>query len=213
MASNVNIDNLLEATYEILITKGIKSTTMDSIAKRLKISKRTLYEMFDNKADLVTQTLEHHHAKMREEATRIIQAAPNIMEGLLHIINLHRDDIRRVNIEFFKDLDRLYPEMKNDYETRREKVRHEMLDTFNEGVRQGLFREDINFEALTFILQLVMEAIKSPLVAIPDGIGFVDIFDTMTLASLRTIATPAGNKILDNIYSSSLKTNTDQSTH
>lgn len=197
MASSITKENLLDATYEILIEKGIKSTTMDTVAKRLKISKRTLYEIFANKDDLISQTLERHSEKSRKEATRIMLDAPNIMVGLYRIIIMHRDDMQRVNIEFFRDMDRLYPYMKDDYDKRREKIRLEMMDMFREGVRQGVFRDDVNFNALSCIMQILMESIKNPELHLPEGTHLGDIFDTMTIAFLRTISSPEGIRLLD----------------
>lgn len=190
-------DRILDETYEILIEKGIKSTTMDTVAKRLKISKRTLYEIFENKNDLIVRAFERHSLLQRLEAERLMGSSENIMEGLMKVILLHRDDISRVNIEFFRDMDRLYPAMREGYEERRMKVRAELIAMFKTGVSQGFFREDINFPALSYIVELFMESLKRMENKIPENMKLVDIFDTLTLTFIRTIATPAGLEYLE----------------
>ncbi|MDE5652442.1 MAG: TetR/AcrR family transcriptional regulator [Muribaculaceae bacterium] len=197
MNPSSNKEQLLDEVYKILIEKGIKSTTMDSVARKLKISKRTLYEIFDNKQDLVKQALEHHTTLHRIACEQAMASAGNIMEGLLAVTKLHRDDLRNVSIEFFRDMDRLYPTMREDYEKRRTKMRQQLLLLFQAGVNQGVFRKDTNFNALTYIIEVWMESMKRMEKNLPDDLNLVDIFDTMTLTFARTIASPLGMEMLD----------------
>ncbi|MDE6335182.1 MAG: TetR/AcrR family transcriptional regulator, partial [Muribaculaceae bacterium] len=51
-------DALIDAIGELLLKRGLKATTMDSIASALQISKRTLYEIFNSKNEMVLCALE-----------------------------------------------------------------------------------------------------------------------------------------------------------
>ena len=50
-------DRIIETASEAFTTHGIKSITMDDIAASLGISKRTLYEVFQDKESLLTQCI------------------------------------------------------------------------------------------------------------------------------------------------------------
>lgn len=197
MSSNDSKDKILEAAYEIMIDKGVKSTTMDYIARHLQMSKRTLYEMFENKIDLLTQAMEFHYQKHHKICEEIVQSSPNLMEALVKIFKLHRDNLRRINIRFFQDMDRLHPTLRNDYETRHNKLRRQLNEMFDLGVKQGVFRNDINFSTLSRIIELQMESIIRMEDIFTGDLELTDVFDTITICYIRAIASSEGLKILE----------------
>ncbi|MDE5843497.1 MAG: TetR/AcrR family transcriptional regulator [Muribaculaceae bacterium] len=190
-------DKLFEAVYEILIKKGVKSTTMDSIARQLQISKRTLYEMFENKTELLTRAMKHHADNHRRKCEEIALNSPNLMESLVKIFKLHRDDISRVSVDFFRDMDRLHPGFRDDYETRHELFRKQMMKMFQYGVEQGVFRNDINFPTFVRIVELQMESVIRMKEIYTGDMSITEVFDTVMICYLRAIASPKGLEILD----------------
>ena len=55
---NEQKDKILAASWEMFFQYGFKSVTMDDIASKLGISKKTLYQFFSNKKELITQSFE-----------------------------------------------------------------------------------------------------------------------------------------------------------
>ncbi|MDE6446771.1 MAG: TetR/AcrR family transcriptional regulator, partial [Muribaculaceae bacterium] len=51
-------NRLLAAIYPIIREHGLKGATMDMVARRLGMSKRTLYEIFQNKSAMIIEVLE-----------------------------------------------------------------------------------------------------------------------------------------------------------
>lgn len=192
-----NNDHIYEVAYELLTEKGVKATTMDSLSKKLQMSKRTLYEIFDNKNDLVVQTLEYHRRQHRKKCDEAFRSSANLIEGLLSIFKLHREEMKRVNIDFFRDLDRLYPSLKPDLEENRTEVINQLQQLFAQGMEEGLFLDNLNYKALTHILILQMDAIKRVEKDFPDDLSFADIIDTMSICFLRSVVSPKGMKLLN----------------
>lgn len=188
---------LLEAVYEILIDKGVKSTTMDSIARKLRISKRTLYEMYDDKTDLITRALEYHAEQHQKKCEEIAASSSNLIEALVKIFKSHRDELFRVNVRFFKDMDRLHPKYRDDYDTRHNAIRQKMISMFHKGVEQGVFRSDLNFAAIARIIELQMESVIRMEEIYTGDLTVTDIFDTVSICYLRAIASKKGLEILD----------------
>lgn len=188
---------LLTAIYPILLQKGLKSTTMDTVAHTLGISKRTLYEIFESKTDMIKEVMGHHSEIQQRKIKAIIDNSPNIMVALLDIFYLHRQEMELINVNFFKDMDRLYPELRDNYEERHEHHRKFLLTLFEKGVKQGVVRNDINLLIMTRMMEIQGESLKRMEELFPPEITLVEIFDTMTIGFLRSLASRKGNDLLD----------------
>ena len=74
----------MAAIFAIVIRKGPKATTMDYVAQRLGMSKRTLYEIFGSKDEMLSEVIvdnrTRHGAKIRE----IMEKTTNMMEATLN---------------------------------------------------------------------------------------------------------------------------------
>ena len=60
-------EELVAAISGLFLTYGLRSTSMDDIAAHLKVSKKTLYQIFENKDDVVEQVVFYRFEKRREE--------------------------------------------------------------------------------------------------------------------------------------------------
>lgn len=128
---------LLMSISDIIREKGLKNTTMDSIAKTLGMSKRTLYEIFGSKQRMVMCVFDHVHSKMRSDYERMFAEAGNVMEALLSIFIHHRDTMRLVSVDFFRDMDELYPEVHSHYHKDQKEINVWMNNIYNKGVEEG----------------------------------------------------------------------------
>lgn len=182
---------------ELLHEKGFKATTMDDVAKKLRMSKRTLYEIFPSKNDLIVQTLEYNVVQNQKKYMELIATSPNLIEGLVKVFRLHRDELSKINIDFFKDLDRLYPSLRENYKMKREKRIDEFRQMFQLGVEQEVFLPDLNYDVLARVLLLQMESIKRMEDFYPKEHSLLEIFDTITTSLLRSVTSPKGREILD----------------
>ena len=70
MKRGVTKEEIIHATQELIARNGIRAVRVDEIAQTLGISKRTLYEMFTDKNDLVSACLE---AMSHQQNTSVIQ--------------------------------------------------------------------------------------------------------------------------------------------
>ncbi len=197
MSETLNNDHILKAAYELLIEKGFKATTMDSLAKKLQMSKRTLYEIYESKTDLILKALERNRLLHRKECDEAFKNSSNLIEGLVKIFKLHREQMKNISIDFFHDLDRLYPYLKSDIERNRKEVIDQMQQMFAQGISEGVFLSQLNYKALTHILLLQMESVKRMEKHITEELSLPVIFDTMSICFLRSIVSEKGRKLLD----------------
>lgn len=192
---------LLGRIVPIILKTGLKSTTMDSVASSLGMSKRTLYEIFGSKSEMLKECLDYIEDQNRDFITKTFDEADNVMEALVAVFKRNRDNIGAVHTDFYRDIDHLYKDRRADFERARESRHEKMLQMFRLGVKQGMFREDVDYPIQSRLMGLQMEALKRIEELFPPDIPLQRIFDSIIVSFLRSIASKKGMKVLDNLTS------------
>ena len=76
---------VLTQAEELFMRVGIKSVTMQDLSRELGISKKTLYQYVDNKADLVSKIIFNHAQHEIDEVKKITSASKNAIDEMLGI--------------------------------------------------------------------------------------------------------------------------------
>ena len=193
-------DLVIETAHQMFIEHGIKDVKMDDIAARLSISKRTIYELFNDKEQLLREVLNLQNEKMRENGKEIIRNSQHILEIILKLYNLHFELLKKVNSKFFAELNK-YPEICKEKQSKEKQNAKKFNAWMEMGRQQGLFREDADFDILIFILkrdlatilEVKMQTGHSDLKKYtPDELG-----RKLILFYLRGISTPKGQEIIE----------------
>lgn len=191
--------HLVRRIIPVLMEKGLKSTTMDSVASILGMSKRTLYEIFGSKDEMIKVCITEMGRANKEFADRTFTETSNVMEAFIKVFRHNRDNMQRMNVEFFRDLD-MYKDRRETYEKTR--AGHDaMQQVFERGVREGLFRSDLDFPIQSRIMAIQMESLKRMEEFFPADISLLRVFDAIILGFLRSIASPKGMMVLDELTS------------
>lgn len=195
-------ESLVDAIGDIMLTKGLKATTMDSIASALQISKRTLYEIFNSKTEMVISVMEAAHKKHTKNLKRIFESSGNVMEGILRGFLYHRDEMSRANVDFFRDMDYFFSEARKHSSENKKKFLENYVKVLNQGADEGYFRKNINYMLLCRLLWIQMESLKRMEEFFPSDITLLEAYDSICISFLRSIATPIGMQMLDNLVTS-----------
>lgn len=188
---------LLQGIEDLLTAKGFKATTMDLVAASLGISKRTLYETFDNKEDMIMAVLDYMNKKHLDKIKDIFNHCPNTMEACFRICEYQIKFINSINIHFFRDMHTRFKLYRNEYDELEKLRNREMLKVFMLGIKQGVFRRDVNYPIQIRMLKVQMESLKRMEEIFPDEFTCEDILRSISLGFLRSIASPEGMHILD----------------
>lgn len=192
-------NELITKISQIVMDKGLKATTMDTVAVSLGMSKRTLYEIFGSKSDMLRETFRQLGLRNKENVREMINSSQNVMEGLIKVFKQNRDWLSSVNVEFFRDMDRLYKEERECYENSHDSHYGEMLSLFERGVKEGMFRKDVDFIVQSRIMGIQMESLKRMEEIFPEDITLIRVYDAIILGFLRGLASPKGMKLLDTL--------------
>ena len=190
---------LLSRIVPIMLSNGLKATTMDNVAAELGMSKRTLYEIFGSKSVMLREALQQLERQSREYYVKVFASADNIMEAMFKIFKYNRDLIKDVNPDFYRDMDRLSKDKRKEYEQTREQRHEEMLKVFKLGVDQGMFRPDVDYPIQSRMMGIQMEALKRNEELFPPEIPLQRVFDAIIVSFLRSIASEKGMRILDKL--------------
>lgn len=190
---------LHEAILDIIFHKGLKATTMDHIAASLSMSKRTLYEIYGSKQDMLITVLSYGAQRQDRIYAEIIRTEPNVIRAIVRIFLLHRDLIASADASFFRDMDEYFAEVRKVYHSS-ERCHTEALQTlFRRGVEEGMFRTDVNFRATWMLIHVQLESLKRMEEFFPPDFTLLEAFETITVGFLRSIASPKGMELLDSL--------------
>lgn len=194
--------HLLHRIYPVLIKKGAKNMTMDYVAKSLSISKRTLYEIFGSKEQLLCEALTLIHDDFAKRLFELTHNAGNMMETMAIALRLHQEAMREFGTEFFKAMDESYSQIRPYFEKNIHRSQEDMLNGFLKGVEEGVFRPNIDYRIIIRLFMIQMESLKRMEENFPPDVTLLEAYETASTALLRSIATPKGLEILEEIGSS-----------
>lgn len=125
--------------------KGVRQVTMDDIAKGLQMSKRTLYQLFADKEQLIIACIEVLAERERHLALSLINEKRNVLEIILRIVEHRLKCLKNISITYVADITRYKSVMEYIESTRTESIKRAVV-FFKQGADNGLFRYDVNFD-------------------------------------------------------------------
>lgn len=181
------------ATHEFF-TKGVKQVTMDDIARGLQMSKRTLYQLFADKEQLIIACIEVINEKEKELVHSLLDEGHNVLEIILRIIEYRLKGIENISIKYIADIAR-YDSVQEYIKIAQEEGISRSQHIFEVGVRQGLFRSDVNVKILMQCLHIRMNNVASASMLAEHSIQ--ECFITVALFHLRGCCTSKGIELID----------------
>ena len=139
---------------------GIRSLTMDDVARELRISKKTLYSYFSDKNDLVKQFLSFHMAELGYKFVEIHRKKQNAIDALVDISILINRFLQSFNPALKYDLQKYHPDIWQllmDY--KRENIFQNVRENLVKGIRERLYRKDLNPEIIASVYVSRVETI------------------------------------------------------
>ncbi|MGN0068214.1 MAG: TetR/AcrR family transcriptional regulator [Prevotella sp.] len=142
---------ILKKSMEAFKAKGIKSVKMDDLASELSISKRTLYEIYSNKEQLLLEALHVYEAE-HDEHMKTFAADPthNVIDILLEFYNWQIRRLENINPAFFSEMAK-YKTVIDYLHSKHEEREKNSHMFFERGVREGYFRKNVHFGILSDI--------------------------------------------------------------
>lgn len=187
---------ILEEARSKFAVYGVKAVKMDNISQSLGISKRTLYELFPNKEELLYESLRYSMEKRNIETEQKLKDAKNVMDVLLVIIRDNAEYMSRVNPVLFDDIIH-YPKVRTFLAQHREANKTKHQEFLKKGINEGYFKTNVNLELLDEITEILRESMIQRRLYF--RFQMEDLFYHMVLFFIRGICTEKGVLELDRI--------------
>lgn len=158
-------EKILKGSEELFTKYGIRSISMDDIARHLSVSKKTLYQHFADKEDIVTMTCQAHMMRHQVEFESIKKNAANAIDELAQISVCLKRNMQDMNPSLLYDLQKYHPRAWGVWVTHKNKfIRESVVSNLKQGMLEGNFRADIDPQVMAAVrLELVQLAFNEEL--------------------------------------------------
>lgn len=187
-------ERIPDVALQLFTERGINAVRMDDVAQTMGISKRTIYELYDKKEDLLFEVVVKHFKMRMDRMEEAVSNCDNVMEILLEVYHMKVADFKSTNPLFFLEMVR-YPLVKRFLDEQNELMRDHSLAFIQRGVEEGYFRSDLNFQMSVLQFDAMGEYIMQK--ELYRQYSIEDIFRNLVFVSLRGLCTDKGIKAID----------------
>lgn len=179
-------------------TYGLKSIRMDDIAGHLGVSKRTIYEIFGDKENLILECMRYHSREHVHKKLSGTGEDMNIIEEMLYILDSWDKNIN-VNYKLALNLKKFYPKVfdiisEENQEEGYAKLRKKLI----KGVEDGLLADNINYDlAISIFSNSIYGLTNRQNLILPKNVSEKDAYKYVITYFFRGIATEKGIKMID----------------
>jgi TetR/AcrR family transcriptional regulator, cholesterol catabolism regulator len=195
---NEELKNILLKARELYMKYGIKSITMDDVARELGISKKTLYQYITDKDDLVGKFIDNEIQLRQEEICKCFRVGFNAIEELFEISMFMNKVMRNQNSATEYDLKKYYPgHYQKTQKARREGIYNYILLNLKKGIKEGLYREELNKDVIAKLYLWRTENANLNELFTVEEFTSIKLFIELLKYHIRGIATDKGIVVLE----------------
>jgi AcrR family transcriptional regulator len=145
----VQIERIIQGGEDLFLTAGIKSVTMDDIAKHLGMSKKTIYQFFKDKNELVIALVKKKLQDDKDQMCSIIDKSGNVIEEMINMMKCSEEIFSRINPIVIHDLQKYHPDAWRQFQDFKADVLiHTLEELLTKGVKQGYIRPELDVKII-----------------------------------------------------------------
>ncbi len=189
-------DKILKGSEKLFMKYGVRSISMDDIARDLAVSKKTLYQHFADKDELVLMVSKAHLNKEKQKYEEIASDSTNAIEELHKISFCLRKDMEEMNPTLLFDIEKFHPKAWQAYQNFKDKfVRQYIVKNLRSGIEEGYFRSELNAEIITTLRLTTIEAAFDDRHFPKGDFNFVEVQTQLFDHFVHGICTDKGRKL------------------
>lgn len=155
------MEEIVLTATKMFLTLGFKSVTMDDVAAKMGISKKTIYKHFENKEELIEACVNHVHTEIGVKMTAIFEKSKNAVEENFLIRDMFNEMFKTDGDSPVYQLKKHYPAI---YERVRERESEQCKEFFRinvvKGIEQGYYKNDTNVDHAVLFYYMLIFAIN-----------------------------------------------------
>lgn len=146
---------------------------------------------------MLKEVIQRLHDKSQAKAEEIFKTSENMMEAMVKVIKMHQGMLTKIRPDFFRDMDDRCKHLRPDYDSRDEQMNRHISRIVALGIKQGMFRKNLDLEMSLRLLRIQIESIKRMEDYFPPEITVAQAFHYIGQGFLRNIATQKGIEYLE----------------
>lgn len=193
-------DRILEYALDKFLREGFYKTSMDSVSRELRMSKKTIYKHFSTKEDLVEQIVKKFTTTISEKIESVIKTEEDSLTKALRLFEIMGSTTMKLSDKWVKDVQIHMPRLWNSIDEFRTKRANAVLGTI---IKQGQMEGMIIEKPAELIIHLFVNSIRS--IVNPDFLfyqkfNYKEAFYHTFEILFNGILTPKGKKQFDKIF-------------
>jgi TetR/AcrR family transcriptional regulator, cholesterol catabolism regulator len=154
---------ILAESEQLFFRFGVKSITMDEIAMHLGISKKTIYQFYKDKKELVLKVVEARLSQQEIEIHNIAKAALDPVQEIILTSEWMKDFFKNLNPYLMMEIQKYYPMAYKAFSIYKSKcIFTHIYDNIKKGIETGLYRKDLDVDTMTQLRMSTVEASFNP---------------------------------------------------
>lgn len=154
------LTHVLDSTVQLFLRYGIRSVSMDDVAKEVGMSKKTIYQHFTDRSNLVDAVIMHFLGQFDNKCREIGSNQRNPVDELLEIGKFFHSTTRQMNPTLLFDLKKYFPSTwKKMMNYRNQNVLKQVTSNIERGIDLGLYRNDLNIEIIARLYMNLIDII------------------------------------------------------
>ncbi|MBC7651365.1 MAG: TetR/AcrR family transcriptional regulator [Deinococcales bacterium] len=188
-------DRILEKAHELFMRYGIRSITMDEIAGHLGISKKTIYQSYADKDELVSAVFYRIMNENKGMCCSSRECSNNAIHEQFLCSDVVQEMFGRMNPSILFDIKRYHPKVYAEFKKYKIEFIYEMIKTsLQRGVTEGLFREDMSVEIIARLQLETITLLHEPEFVHKHGVAVIE--KELNDFFLHGSATPKGKELI-----------------
>lgn len=193
---------IVREAAKMFLSEGIKSVRMDDIARGLSVSKRTLYELFGDKEELIYEAICHFVEEAHARRSLILQDVDNELEAMLVSLRdmiVRAPEVARVR----RNIERFYPKVNTRLEgSGMMRSKSELREWLAASIERGYLTPTANCDLVVDVLHNCVQGML--VVEYSDDTRSANVVSKVAcsvLIFIRGLCTPEGLEVVDRCFS------------
>jgi len=189
-------ETIVNTAHDLFLRYGFKHITMDHIAQEIGISKKTIYQFFKDKKELVYVATKHSFAEEAQMIEEVTKNSTNAVHELFMVSQHLREKMSKMHPFILLDLKRYYRNAWNLFKECKEDIfQSQIYKLLVRGIAEGNFRKDIDPKVLTAMRMSQVEMVFDQDVFPADEFDFRTVQFQLLDHFIHGILTDKGRKV------------------
>jgi len=188
---------IFQQAHDLFMQYGLKSVSMDDIANKMGISKKTIYQYYADKEELVAAVVKHITSHNQSQCNKDILSSENAVHEIVLAMEEMSKLFETMNPSILFDLQKYYPKAFRFFHSHKnEFIYSKIKQNISRGIKEGLYRADVNIEIVTkYRVESIVLAFN-PEFQTSVKSGLVSIAHELSTFFLYGIANEKGHKLI-----------------